>query len=71
MASIARKSEYVMASVALLLGLTSLVGACSSNNNRQPETTGSVGQAQAQPRQAYNSSLPPAIPTPPVMHRVG
>jgi hypothetical protein len=53
-----------VASVALLLGLTSLVGACSSNNNRQPETTGSVGQAQAQPRQAYNSNLPPVIHAP-------
>lgn len=59
MASIARKSEYVVASVAVLLGLTSLVGACSSNN-RQPETTGSV----AQPRQAYTSTLPPAISAP-------
>jgi hypothetical protein len=64
MASIARKSEYVVASIALLLGLTSLVGACSSNNNRHPETTGSVGQAQAQPRQAYNSNLPPVIHAP-------
>ena len=61
MASIARRSEYVVASIALLLGLTSLVGACSNNTPRQ-ETTGSIGTARAQ--QSYNATLPPVIGAP-------
>lgn len=60
MSSIARKSEYVTATAAILLGLSVLVGACSSTP--QQETTGSIAR---QPTQVGSAApLPPVIRAP-------
>lgn len=65
MASIARTSEYAVASVALLLTLSCVVGACSSSPPQ--ETTGSVSAS----RQSYATTAPPVIYAPQTMAASG